>query len=284
MSARERWLGIDFSGDRLKWGPGCRTSNVWIATVEARSERLSLADLRTVQSLPGSGRPFDRLAAHLAAAEYRAAGIDAPFSVPIEHLPEGRYSALLELVDGLALDGADFPRGAAFVDAVTRASRAPLTPKPLRRTEARWRRARVNVRSTLWNGRRGGAPFTSACLKLLARSRRPIWPFAEADRAGLLAEAFPAAQLAAWRLATSRHDGNVASSDDARPVIIAALRDRLDVNDFAPVLERSRDALDAVLCAFAAIAVTRGRIPPGEVEARGKTPEATEEGWIAVHE
>ena len=40
----------------------------------------------------------------------------------------------------------------------------------------------------------------------------------------------------------------------------------------------SADALDAVICAFAAIAVTDGRL------LHSPEPIAQEEGWIAIHE
>src|SRR5262252_834104 len=69
-SERERWLGIDFSGDHRMWKAGCRNSNVWIAKVR-RGNQFVLCDLRTVQELPGDGAPFHRLVS--GGLSYRAA-------------------------------------------------------------------------------------------------------------------------------------------------------------------------------------------------------------------
>ena len=77
-----RWLGIDFSGNYRMWQPACGTSNVWIAVVEQHT-RLYLTELFRVQSLPGTGRPLERLISYLTTTDYRAAGIDAPFSIPM---------------------------------------------------------------------------------------------------------------------------------------------------------------------------------------------------------
>jgi hypothetical protein len=84
MPKRRWWFGIEFSGNHLKWRPGCATSNVWIADVRRDDDGLVLHDVRHVQKLPGSGDPFDRLATLLAARDYEAAGIDARFSIPTD--------------------------------------------------------------------------------------------------------------------------------------------------------------------------------------------------------
>ena len=82
----------------------------------------------------------------------------------------------------------------------------------------------------------------------------------------MLVEAFPAAQL--------RH-----STQEVRRDIVNAFARRLSVpTPHRYQMLKSPDALDAVLAAFAAVAVCRNRIavpPPDNTE---------EEGWIAVHE
>lgn len=271
MWGAARWLGIDFSGDAAQWGPR-RASNLWVAEVTRKGASLLLTDLRRVQRLPGPGSPFERLAARLAAADFRAAGIDAPCGLP-EAFAGPSHAALLARVAGLPRDGRPFPRGADLVRAVAGRD-PPLSPrKPLRETERRWA-GRVNVRSTLWVAPRGGAPMTAACLVLLARAARPVWPFAPAGR-GCIAEAFPAAQLRQWDLPHVRYAG--AEGKRARRTIEAALAPRVDPGFFAPVLRGSADALDAVLAAFGAVALTDGQLadPPGRLAAK--------EGWIAVH-
>lgn len=276
-----RWLGIDFSGNYRMWQPACGTSNVWIAVVEQHTQ-LCLTELFRVQSLPGTARPLERLISYLTTTDYRAAGIDAPFSIPMKYLPESRFLTLLTLADNLPLGKRDFPSGSAFVRAIEHGYGAALPMKPLRRTEARWS-GKVNVRSTLWCGPRGGAAFAAACLKILARRQGPIWPFAGRDQPRLLVEAFPAAQLAAWQLPAIGYNGDASSAQTSRQAIIARLQDLVDLADFRSVLESSADALDAVLCAFAPIAITEDRMPGHEIEAWRRTPEATEEGWIAIH-
>lgn len=279
MSGDRRWLGIDFSGDYRMWRPGCGATNVWIAVVQEQNRELYVTELLRAQALPGTGRPFDRLVSYLTTTDYRAAGIDAPFSIPMKYLPDYRFQGLLTLVP---VGTRDFPSGHAFVRAIEEGFRAPLPVKPLRRTEARWS-ASVNVRSTLWCGPRGGAAFTAACLKVLARCQRPIWPFVAPDRPRLLVEAFPAAQLAAWRLHAIGYNGDAPSARTARQLIIAKLEDIIHLANFRWALENSADSLDAVLCAFAAIAITEGRMPGNEIEAWRSTREAAEEGWIVTH-
>jgi hypothetical protein len=270
-----RWLGIDFSGNDAMWRPRCGRSNVWIADVRREPAGLVLARLDRVQELSGDERPFDRLAALLRSASYRAAAIDAPFSVPLAHAPPLGHRALLERVAALECESRSFPRGKLFADAIT-AARTPESAKPLRATERLWASRRVNVRSTLWAGARGGAPMTAACLLLLERARRPIWPWAPAAAEALVAEAFPAAQLLTWRLPHQKYDGKDGAPN--RRAIASALAERLELGALREKMEASADALDAVLCAFAAIAVTEGRLASAPAEG------AAEEGWIAVHE
>ncbi|MGE3343994.1 MAG: DUF429 domain-containing protein [Vicinamibacterales bacterium] len=92
----------------------------------------------------------------------------------------------------------------------------------------------------------------------------------------MIVEAFPAAQLKAWNIEAPGY--SAAEGGRARQVIVRDLAGRVELGDFRQVLEESADAIDAVLAAFAAIAVTEARL----FEAPG--PTALVEGWIAVHD
>lgn len=261
----ERFLGIDFSGGAPGWKRRCSRPNVWIATIDAEG----LSDLRPVQELQGEGTPFDRLVELLAAGDFRAAGIDAPFSIPARHMPAGGHRALL--TDVAAMEAANdrpFPRGAALVEYAVEIARLERA-QPLRATEQIWRSRRVNVRSTLWNGPRGGAPFAIACLTLLARSGRPVWPWSECP--GMLVEAFPAAQLRQWDLPFSGYADGPGRS--IREGIAAALDSRIRIpEDLRAKMLSSSDALDAVLASFGAMAAAGGSLGvplPAEWEREG---------------
>jgi hypothetical protein len=263
-----RFLGIDFSGGAGPWRVSCARPTVWIAVLEA----FRLADLRPVQQLDGGGEPFDRLTRLLREGRYRAAAIDAPFSLPARHMPAGGHAQLLADIAKLP-PAADrpFPRGDAILGYAR--EHAPLaSPKPARETERQYNAAR----STLWNGARPGAPFTAACLTLVARARRPVWPWKDAP--GMLVEAFPAAQLKAWDLPYTGY-----TSDEARPVraTIVAHLERVRYLDIAPPYRKqmlaSADALDAVIAAFAGRAAANRQL-------RLEKPSAWKtEGAIAVH-
>jgi hypothetical protein len=82
------WLGIDFSGDYKKWRANERESNIYIATVRAQPKGFLLTALQSVQQL-GEGVPFQNLVTRLKARDFKAAAIDAPFSVPSKYLPLG---------------------------------------------------------------------------------------------------------------------------------------------------------------------------------------------------
>ncbi len=267
----ERFLGIDFSGAAAPWTPRCAKPTVWIAAVEDDV----LIDLRPVQALGGEGAPFDRLVGLLKAGDFRAAGIDAPCSLPARHMPTAGHAALLKTVSMMP-SAADrpFPRGADLVGLAH--SIAPLeTAKPARQTEAVWQKKGVNVRSTLWNGARGGAPFTAACLTLLARAERPVWPWSAG--AGIIVEAFPAGQLKAWSLPYAKYAG--AEGGAVRQLIVAALRRRLSIKPaFRKLMTDGPDALDAVLASFGARAAAKGRLAE-PLPDRWRT-----EGAIAVHD
>lgn len=254
---RGTFLGIDFSGGAAAWRNPCARPSVWIATVEVE-DHPRLVDVVPVQALGGTGDPFARLVALLRSAGHVAAGIDAPFCIPARHMPPGGHPGLLAAAAGLP-DGPDrpFPYGASLVDLA--AAVAPLqTAKPLRATERQWSARRVNTRSTLWNGPRGGAPFAAACLTLLARAGRPCWPWAAGP--GMLVESFPAAQLRAWGLP---HTGYAAPDRQAarRPILDSLCR-RIDLapGQRALLLEQP-DALDAVLAAFGGIAAAATGLP-----------------------
>jgi predicted nuclease with RNAse H fold len=273
-----RWLGIDFSGDFQQWSARRSKSNVWVARVED-SNGLALEELTQIQSLPGDGTPFDRLVALLSKREFDAAAIDAPFSVPQEYVPSGDHAELLNLVSRIPCeDNRPFPSGKAFREAVVKEGPPLSSPKPWRRTDCYWRCKGVNVRSTLWNGVRPGAPMTAACLTLLYRSGCPIWPWSNSSKKGLLVEAFPAAQLRTWSMKFERYNGSSSERQEIREEIVDAVVKRVKVSlDFIKKMRESADALDAVVCCFAAIAVTRDQVacPP-------QYPEACREGGISV--
>jgi hypothetical protein len=250
-----------------------RKPSVWVAFVDDGGARPALQGIKPVQDLSGEGNPFEKLANLLKDAEFAAAGIDAPFSVPAEHVPKNSYEELLGRIRQLEnAPNKPFPRGDDLV-AIAQSVHVNTKSKPLRRCEKIWADKRVNTRSTLWVKPRGGAPFAVACLTLIAKSGRPCWPWTQTGT-GLLGEAFPAAQLKFWDL---KHDGYSGDKGlKVRSQLVEALAEKIYLtSEQANVLKSSADAFDAVVCAFAAIAVTNGQI--------GIDPELTEEGWIAVH-
>lgn len=271
----KRWLGIDFSGNHIKWRPGCGTSNVWIADVRHGGAGLHLHDVCRVQHLAGSSHPFDRLAALLAAGKYEAAGIDAPFSVPDNFVRRvGGHVRLLSLVGARTGPGRPFIRGGDLVQLVSGRAPPMTPPKPLRDTDAFWLGSGVNIRSPLWNGARPGAPMTAACLTLLDRASRPMWPWSSLSP-GLLVEAFPAGQLKTWTLPHQSYDGASATAVATRRTILGTLASRIHLGRWSSTLLGSADALDAVLCAFAAIAVSTA--------SKSSSTSAATEGWVLVH-
>lgn len=230
---------------------------MWIATVEV-TDRPRLIDVVPVQGLAGSGDPFDRLVALLRSDDHAAAGIDAPFCLPARHLPPDGHHGLLATIATLP-DAPDrpFPSGASLF--ALAAAVAPIeTAKPLRTTEKYWSSCGVNTRSTLWNGPRGGAPFTAACLTLLTRVGRPCWPWAIGP--GMLVESFPAAQLRAWGLPHTGYAGR--DQRAARGIILDELGPRIGIGPAQMGLMLDHpDALDAVLAAFGAIAASADGLP-----------------------
>jgi Protein of unknown function (DUF429) len=149
--------------------------------------------------------------------------------------------------------------------------------KVFRETEAYWIRKGVNVRSTIWAGPRGGAPFAAACMNLLAGLRGSVWPLTDGQGA-VIVEAFPAGQLRQWGLPFTQYNGLEHPAVMNRRSILLGMEERglsIDEQDRLKC-EASPDALDAVVCMFAASAVADAKV----AVAPGK--QAKTEGYIAV--
>ena len=265
------WLGLDFSGNDKMWSPGCGRSNVWLAAIDDDK----VLSLRRVQELPGHEHPFPRLARFLKETDFVACGVDAPFALPAAHMPRG-HGALLKAVAGLPRGDRLFAKGAALVDWAR--DRAALTSaKPMRDTERHRRGQGLNVRSTLWNGPRGGAAFTAACLTLLHAAGRPCYPWSKATQ-GVMLETFPMAQLRTWGLPHVGYDG--ARGAAARKAIVSGLAERVRLPGAVRAqMLTSADALDAIACALSARAWSRGH---GLSYGRPQPHRMRREGWIAV--
>ncbi|HEX2115611.1 MAG TPA: DUF429 domain-containing protein [Alphaproteobacteria bacterium] len=276
-SSRDIFLGIDFSGSPSQWQQRPAASAVWIAQITGH-EKPALADLRRVQDLPGDAPPFERLAALLRAGDFSIAGIDAPFSPPAGYFA-GTRAALLKAVRALPCSGRPFATGGQLV-ALLAPELAPRGRHAHRATEQVWRRRRINVRSVLWNGPRGGAPFAAACMTLIAQCGLPAWPWCSPATRPLLVETFPAAQLRTWDLPWFGYNGSAPAARRRRESIVSAVVKKTGLSltkSYRRTLAASADALDSVLCALAARAVASGALaePPGET--------AAQEGWIVVH-
>jgi hypothetical protein len=270
-------LGIDFSGSAEQWSAGRRNSNVWIAAGQPDGARLRIDELKPVQALDGAGAPFDRLLALVATAK-GFAGIDAPFSLPREHAASA--GMLWAQAARLPQAGRPFGRGADLLGAVL-PDPGKYGRKSYRACEEVWRGRGLAVRSALWNGPRGGAALAVACMTLLQRSGAPAWPLRSGGEGAVLVEAYPAAQLLAWGLSPTGYNGPKPAAAAARSGIVDALvgRHGLSASDAAlAVCRANADALDAVICAYAAKTIAEGRHP------RRLPSEARSEGWIVVDE
>jgi hypothetical protein len=270
-------LGIDFSGSADQWGAKRRNSSVWIAAGQADEARLLIDDLTPVQALLGDAEPFNRLIEMLTDINGFAA-INAPFSAPRAYAAS--VPVLWAQASGLPHEGRPFGRGADFVEL--------LSPgigrhgvKIYRACEALWRQRGLNTPSTLWSGPGGGAGAAVACMTLLLMRGGPVWPLRPGGEGAVLVEAYPAAQLFTWGLEPGGYSGAKAKALAARTQILAALvaDHGLVVSDAQTALcQNNADALDAVLCAYAAKSMADGRHP------RQLPAAARSEGWIVVDE
>ncbi|HVM99131.1 MAG TPA: DUF429 domain-containing protein [Caulobacteraceae bacterium] len=269
-------LGIDVSGSAEKWKVGCRNPSVWIATAHVGGERLVVDDLRPVQALEGAGEPFERLLALLSAASGFAA-IDAPFSLPRDQAASAPM--LWAQAAHFARAGRPFGRAAEFL-AQTLTEPGRFGIKAYRACDEVWRRRGVDAPSALWSGPRGAAAAAVAVMTLLHRRGGPVWPVRAGGDGAVLVEAFPAAQLATWSL-DFRYHGRRPKAAAARAHLLAALiiDHGLKISDrLAELCLGSPDALDAVICLYAAKTLADGRHP------RKLPATARSEGWIVVDE
>jgi hypothetical protein len=270
-------LGIAFSGSADQWSAKRRRSNVWIAAGQADGERLRIDELSPVQGLPGVGEPFNRLIELLSRVDGFAA-IDAPFSAPRSHAAS--VPVLWAQASGLPHANRPFGRGADLIELLSPgAGRNGL--KVYRACEALWRQRGLNTPCALWSGPGGGASLAVACMTLLLARGGPVWPLRPGGVGAVLVEACPAAQLFAWGLDATGYAGAKSSASAARTRILAALvaDHGLAVGDeHAALCRESADALDAVLCAYAAKTMSDGRHP------RQLPAAARSEGWIVVDE
>jgi hypothetical protein len=270
-------LGIDFSGSADQWSAKRRNSNVWIAAGRVDAARLLIEHLSPVQDLLGDAEPFDRLVELLTDFDGFAA-IDAPFSAPRAYAAS--VPVLWAQASGLPHEGRPFGRGADLVELLSPGvGRHGL--KVYRACEALWRQRGLNTPSTLWSGPGGGASAAVACMTLLLMRGGPVWPLRPGGAGAVMVEASPAAQLFTWGLESSGYSGAKPKAAAARSQILAALvaDHGLVVSEAHAALCRdSADALDAVLCAYAAKTIADGRHP------RQLPAVARSEGWIVVDE
>jgi hypothetical protein len=107
--------------------------------------------------------------------------------------------------------------------------------KLLRLTEQYWKEKGANVRSTMWAGARGGAPFAAACMTLLAQHGGPIWPLRVDGRRGcVLTESFPAGQLRQWKQHHFGYNGAAAASLARRVSILNWMQQKRGLQIGAP--------------------------------------------------
>jgi hypothetical protein len=229
-----------------------------------------------VQAITGQLSPFDSLSHYLSSGLVHAAAIDAPFSLP-KHFLKGEAEEAWKVIASLPVGKRHFPTGAALLKTLA-SDLHPLGKKIMRETEAYWQSQGVNVRSTLWNGPRGGAPFTAACMTLLGRHKGSVWPIRDTGGTTLI-EAFPAAQLKHWMLEHKGYNGDTTDAALARELIISSLLSKGLCADthLLQLCRSSADALDAVVCLFSASAWAQGRT------ATTPSEYAKVEGHICVH-
>jgi hypothetical protein len=270
-------VGVDFSGDVGRWRASSRRPSVWIATGHTNEKGLHCTGLCAVQQLPGTEHPFNRLSRFLATAFSSYAAIDAPFSVPFSIAKDAEI--VWRRVLDLATNGRPFAKGQALIEAFA-PQLAPRGAKIMRLTEKYWQDKGVNVRSTMWAGPRGGAPFAVACMTLLAGYDGPIWPLRLSPRGCMLIEGFPAGQLRQWGQHHFGYNGPAGGAVARRTSLVDWMQGerglRLSAHNRCMCIS-SADALDAVICMYAAAAVRNGRLAMTAPEY------AVSEGLIAVH-
>jgi Protein of unknown function (DUF429) len=270
-------LGINVSGSADQWSAKKRNSNVWIAAGRADESRLLIDDLTPVQALLGDAEPFNRLVELLTDLDGFAA-IAAPFSAPRAYAAS--VPVLWAQASGLPHAGRPFGRGADLVELLA-PDAGRHGAKVYRACEALWRQRGLNTPSVLWSGPGGGAGAAAACMTLLLMRGGPVWPLRPGGAGAVLVEAYPAAQLFTWGLATSGYAGAKPKAAAARAQILAALvaeHGLVVSEDLAALCHGNADALDAVLCAYAAKTMADGRHP------RQLPAVARSEGWIVVDE
>ena len=116
----------------------------------------------------------------------------------------------------------------------------------------------------------GGFPVLLRDVARLETGRRP---FAVGEK---LVESFPAGQLRQWKLPYEGYNGQKGRA--TRSTILEAIAPRIQIpGPWYSDCQENADALDSVLCVFAAIAATDNMAPIEDPAA------AEHEGWIAVH-
>jgi hypothetical protein len=277
------WIGIDFSGADGSWSPKSKASNVWVAEIhEMVGQPLSLARLERVQELAHryAMPPFKALGEFLTNGKFTCAAIDAPFSLPMAAMPMGGYRDLLAEVRGLAAGRKRYlPDG----DQLLEIARRQIPGIPEKGTKRLCRVAEIEfgaTRTPLWNDARPGAPFSIACMKLLADiGASQVWNGGKLPKGLRIVEAYPAAQLQVWGQSSKGYDGDKAVARKVRAEILAFIEKqlRLEIGNTREAALDFADALDAIICAFGARAASlnsaiRRPVHPQDVE-----------GWIAIH-
>jgi hypothetical protein len=280
----EEWVGIDFSGSNPSWSPRTSRSNVWICILrETRRNQFRLIQLDRLQDFFPSGPllPVQSLANFLEAGSFTCAAIDAPFSLPAVAMPKQGFLELLKEVRALKIEeGRWIPRGHQLIEIAQR--RIPsLEDRGSKRYPRLVEKEFSASRTPLWGGPRPGAPFTVACLWLLANANvRHLWGGEKDASKARVVEAYPAGQLAHWRWPSKNYDGMKGDAPQARKSIVQKLKCSwsIEISDQAQfALEASADALDSLICAFAARAASMGI-----AEKLPAIPQNTE-GWISIH-
>ena len=280
----KEWVGIDFSGSNSSWSPRTSRSNIWICVLrEAQHNKFQVTKLDRVQGFFSSRSLslIQSLANYLNAGSFTCAAIDAPFSLPAAAMPKGGFLELLEEVRALKIDADRWvPRGHQLIEIAKR--RIPDLEDRGSKSYPRIVEKEFSAsRTPLWGGARPGAPFTVACLWLLASANiTHLWGGEKHASSVRVVEAYPAGQLAHWGWPSKGYDGDENNAPQIRKSIIRMLKCcwSTEIDDRSHnALETSADALDSLICAFAARAATLGiaeKLPAIPQE---------REGWISIH-